>query len=149
MAARRVRRQRDLAKERQWRRIVRRWNSSGLSVREFCDWQKLPEGSFYAWRRELAKRDRESMSAATAGDAPAPAHSKQPASNRSPGPAFLPVRVVADGAPADSVNSSRPAGLEVHLPGGVRLSVPPECDRALLRDVIACCRGMEPGSQPC
>lgn len=149
MAAKRGRWQRDLAKERQWRRIVRRWSSSGLSVREFCDWQELPEGSFYAWRREIAKRDRESMSAATAGDAPATARSKQGASSRSPGPAFLSVRVVADGVPADSANSSRTGGLEVHLPGGVRLSVPPECDRALLRDVIACCRGMAPEAPPC
>lgn len=149
MAAKRGRGQRDLAKERQWRRIVRRWDSSGLSVREFCDWQRLSEPSFYAWRRELAKRDRESVSAATAGDAPIPARSKQPTSSRSPGPAFLPVRVVADGAPADCATSSRTGGLEVHLPGGVRLTVPPECDRELLRDVIACCRGMAPEAPPC
>ena len=149
MAARRGKWQRDLAKERQWRRILRRWRSSGLSVREFCDWQGLSEPSFYAWRRELAKRDRESLSAASAGHAPATARSKRQASSRSPGPAFLPVYVVADRAPVDTPPASGTERLEVHLPGGVRLSVPPECDRALLRDVIACCRGMAPQVRPC
>ena len=63
MAARRGKGQRDRAKERQWRRIMRHWRSSGLSVRDFCDWQALSEPNFYAWRRELAQRDREAAMA--------------------------------------------------------------------------------------
>ncbi len=51
-------RRRDPEKERFWRRAFKEWRRSGLSVREFCDWQSLAEASFYAWRRELAQRGR-------------------------------------------------------------------------------------------
>jgi hypothetical protein len=44
-------------KEQQWRRRLKEWRSSGLSVRFFCGRHRLSEPSFYAWRRELAKRD--------------------------------------------------------------------------------------------
>ena len=149
MAARRGRGQRDLAKERRWRRIVRRWRSSGLSIREFCDWQELSEPLFYAWRRELSKRDREAAAAASSNGAATVGRSKRNGSTRAPVPAFVPVRVVADESPVESAGPARAGGLELHLRGGVRLSVPPECDRALLRDVIACFRGMQPEDRPC
>ena len=150
MAARRGRWQRDLAKERHWRRIVGEWRRSGLNVREFCDWQALSEASFYAWRRELAKRDREAA-AATAQSTAAPGGrpAKQNGPTRIPAAAFLPVRVVADGAAEDATSSPRPDVIEVHLPGGVRLLVPPGCDRALLRDVLVCCAGTEPERSSC
>jgi hypothetical protein len=142
MAARRAKGQRDPAKERHWRRIVRRWRSSGLSVREFCDWQSLSEPCFYAWRRELAKRDRESAVAVPGSDVARGGRPvKQNGPSRTPAAAFLPVHVVADGAPAHAGSLSRSHDIEVHLPGGVRLWVPPGCDRGLLRDVIACCGG--------
>jgi hypothetical protein len=150
MAVRRGKGQRDQTKERRWRRIVRQWRSSGLSVREFCDWQGLSEPSFYAWRRELAKRDQEAAAAVpgvTAAGGSRPVKEKD--APRMPPPAFVPVRVVVDGAPLDSAAPSRTDRLEVHLPGGVRLSVHSGCDRELLQDVIACCAGMAPGSPPC
>ena len=56
MAGRRWRRDRE--KERTWRRRLRDWRRSRLSVREFCDWHALSEPSFYAWRRELAQGGR-------------------------------------------------------------------------------------------
>jgi hypothetical protein len=150
MATGRPRSWRDPAKERHWRRIVREWRISGLNVRDFCDWQGLSEPSFYAWRRELAKRDREAVAVvpgigATSGGRPV----KRNGASRTPAAAFLPVRVVADGAPENAANSSRPDRIEVHLPGGVRLLVPPGCDRALLRDVMACCAGTEPERPSC
>lgn len=49
--------ERSSSKERFWRRMVRQWRSSGLSVRAFCAEQGLSEPSFYAWRRTLAERD--------------------------------------------------------------------------------------------
>ena len=48
---------RDARKEQFWRRVVRRWHSSGLSVRNFCRQQNLSEPSFYAWRRLLQQRE--------------------------------------------------------------------------------------------
>lgn len=51
-----TRNQRDGAKERFWRRVVRPWQHSGLSVRAFCAQQGLAEPSFYHWRRTLGER---------------------------------------------------------------------------------------------
>ncbi|HEY4340274.1 MAG TPA: hypothetical protein VGM97_10050 [Steroidobacteraceae bacterium] len=113
---------RDPAKERFWRRTLQEWRRSGLSVREFCDWQSLSEASLYAWRRELAKRDGE----AVPRGAP-PARNRSTA--RSP---FVPVHVVADAA-SDSRASDL---LELHLPTGVRLRVPSGFDRQTLTDVL-------------
>jgi hypothetical protein len=142
MATRRGKGKRDLTKERYWRRIVREWRSSGLSVREFCDWQALSEPCFYAWRRELAKRDRESAAAAAAiGIVHDGRPVKQNGPSRTPAAAFLPVRVVPDAVAEGAAGLSRTHDIEVHLPGGVRLLVPRGCDRTLLRDVIACCNG--------
>jgi hypothetical protein len=121
---------RDPAKERRWRRMVRRWEKSGLSVREFCDWQALSEASFYAWRRELAVRDRE-----------APSGRESPLNGlASNGPQFLPVQVVAEAA----LDSGAGGCLEVQLPTGVRLRVPQGFDRQTVRDVLAAL-----GSAPC
>ena len=68
---------RDARKEQQWRQRIQEWRASGLSVRAFCARRGLAEPSFYAWRKELQRRD-----AAL--------------------PAFVPVRLVPDDdAPCD------------------------------------------------
>jgi hypothetical protein len=93
---------RDLGKERRWRRLEGRQRRSGLSVRAFCELHDVCEHSFYWWRRELADRD----AAAAAGRADA-----GPAA-----PLFLPVHVRPDDPlPAD--------GVEVLLANGRRLRV--------------------------
>lgn len=53
---------RDGDKESYWRRQVGLWQESGLSVRAFCKEHGVIETSFYAWRRELIVRARESGS---------------------------------------------------------------------------------------
>lgn len=65
---------RDEEKERQWRRRIDQWRSSGLSVRDFCARHGLSTASFYNWRRVLERRAAEH-------------------------PAFVPVQVVADATP--------------------------------------------------
>jgi hypothetical protein len=62
---------RDEEKERQWRRRIDQWRSSGLSVRDFCARHGLSTAGFYNWRRVLERRVAEQ-------------------------PAFIPVQVVAD-----------------------------------------------------
>ena len=47
-----------------WREQVERYESSGLSVRRFCEESSLSEASFYAWRRTLRLRAREAQAAA-------------------------------------------------------------------------------------
>jgi transposase-like protein len=66
---------RDQHKERQWRRWIRQWQASGLTVRDFCGRHGLAQHCFYAWRRELERRDSQTMS-------------------------FVPVRIVPDEQPA-------------------------------------------------
>jgi hypothetical protein len=67
--------QRDSAREQQWRELVKAWQASGQSVRDFCSLRQVREANFYAWRRELRLRDAE-VGAST--------------------PAFVPVTVKAD-----------------------------------------------------
>lgn len=68
---------RDARKEQQWRQWIEAWQRSGLTVRVFCGQRGLSEANFYAWRRELAKRD------ATL-------------------PTFMPVHILTDGADLDA-----------------------------------------------
>lgn len=49
----------DKSKERFWRRMLRQWQRSGMSVRAFCRTHELAEPSFYFWRSNLAERDRQ------------------------------------------------------------------------------------------
>jgi len=48
---------RDPAKEALWRKRLQRFESSGLSVREFCKREQVTESAFYAWRRTIGERD--------------------------------------------------------------------------------------------
>jgi hypothetical protein len=105
--------------------MLREWRRSGLSVRDFCDWQELSEPSFYAWRRELAQRDRES----TGRGARAVNGRARPTTTAG---RFLPVQVVADAGP----DSGADRYLEVQLPSDVRLRVPAGFDRQTLADVL-------------
>ena len=118
---------RDAAKERFWRRMMRRWARSGESIREFCDCESLSEASFYAWRRELRKRDH--LSAQASGDE---RQASLSAESPADAPRFLPVHVVTE-APLDHP----PAGsIEVVLTSGTRLRVPAGVDRQTLADLI-------------
>lgn len=57
LAASRARR--NGSKERQWRGWVEKQRRSGQAVRAFCREQGLNEASFYRWRREIERRDRD------------------------------------------------------------------------------------------
>ncbi len=50
---------RDSDKELYWRKTIADWKKSGLSIRAFCQKHDIVETSFYAWRREITIRDRE------------------------------------------------------------------------------------------
>jgi hypothetical protein len=52
--------ERDAAKERFWRRVMEGFDPARTTVRAWCAEQGVSEPSFYAWRRELAARDRAS-----------------------------------------------------------------------------------------
>ena len=91
--------QRSAGKEQFWRRIVEGHADSQESVREWCDRHGVSEPSFYAWRRELAKRD--------AGR------------NR---PALLPVTITSSAAQAP-LEICWPDGVVVRVPAGCSLQL--------------------------
>ena len=143
------RRRRDGAKEAQWREVLAKFVSSGLSVRAFCAHQRVSEPSFYAWRRDLALRDREQLASGTRSPPPWES-TKSPraplaARRRSviaPMP-FLPVKLTAE------PTASSAAGIEVTFPTGVLLRVPSSCDAAALHAVLTALHSSLPEPASC
>ena len=106
-------RRRDGAKEAFWRGQIVKQARSGLGVRAFCQQQGLAENLFYAWRRELAVRDRE-----------------QPAT---PDAAFTEVLVTP---PAELRSPAPAATLEIILASPRRIAIEPGFDPATLTAVL-------------
>ena len=125
--AKRGGKRRDPAREKLWRRRIRDQQRSGLAVREFCLREGLKDWTFRWWRQELARRDQEPSTA--------------PQGERIDAlPTFLPVRVVD----LEAV-SHRPApSIEIVLPTGPTVRVPPGFDPRTLGDVLAVL-----GGRPC
>ena len=98
---------RDERKEQLWRQRLRDWQSSGLSIGVFCARRGLSQASFYAWRRELQRRDAER-------------------------PLFVPIRLRTDDPPIPG-----PQALEVLLGSGRRIRVAPGFDATTLRQLLA------------
>ncbi|WP_131282648.1 IS66 family insertion sequence element accessory protein TnpA [Blastopirellula marina] len=109
---------RDVAKERRWRELFSGHAKSGLSVRAFCLQRGVSEASFYAWKRELARRDDEAGGAS---------------------PRFVEVMVGDGAASAEKLSMSAP--LQIHL-AGVRIEVPAGFDAETLKAAIAVLRAV-------
>ena len=127
---------RDLEKERTWRAVLDRQRQSGLSVRAFCERERISEASYDVWRRELQRRDYESPSGrqpirefpvrpASRSASVAATSTKRPVDS----PAFVPVVIEPGGTPVARV-------LEVACVDGSRVSVWPGCDAELLRSAL-------------
>jgi hypothetical protein len=110
---------RDRRKERFWRHAVRQWRKSGLSIRDFCREEGLPEPNFYAWRSTLAKRDAEKVT-------------------------FVPVQVVAEPTTPPPAGNDETAALELILVSGRRLRVGPGFDAATLQRLLPLVEGSRP-----
>lgn len=125
---------RDFEKEQAWRAVMKRQGQSGLSIRAFCRRESISEPSFYAWRRELLQRDRESVGVRVSDGASRLRSEKTPSamSHRamSVTAAFLPVTITSGGDPIGRV-------LEVVCLGGSRLSAWPGCDATLLQAALS------------
>ena len=92
---------RDREKERQWRKRLSDHGASGLSVRAFCRREGVTEPQFYAWRRELAKRDLEMGKTGLLRQGRPSVAAAQVGERKSVGaarPAFAELRVQQDGA---------------------------------------------------
>jgi hypothetical protein len=117
---------RDPVKERFWRRTITDQARSGLSVRAFCEREGLEPWNFHWWRQTLARRDREVPSARTGASTNS--------TNTLPAPlAFLPVRVVQDGA--DTIAATTP--IEIVLPAGPTVRVARGFDPVALHAVLS------------
>ena len=109
---------RDTRRETQWRKLVRRQDRSGLTVRGYCRENNLPESAFYYWRRELLRRD-------GARGETEQKQSKRPSASA----AFVPVRVAEEAWP-------EAARIEIVLSGGQRIHLTAPVDRQALADVL-------------
>jgi hypothetical protein len=98
-----------------WRDRVRRQETSGLSIVEFCDRECITRSKFYAWKRRfriIGPPDQRSTS-------PAPS-------------TFLPVTVrILERGPEE------PLPIEADLPNGIRLRIPTANARLACRLVRA------------
>ena len=102
-------RKRSESKERYWRGQVAGWEASGLSIRAYCQQQRLNEPCFYAWRRELVRRDGVART-----PPPIQQHSASIRSKVASSVSWMPI-TVTEGARSD---------IEVQLPSGVQLRIP-------------------------
>jgi hypothetical protein len=100
-----------------WVERLARFSLSGLRPAQFCAQEGVSLPSFYAWKRRLA----------TATLDPAAAAPR----DRDAGPRLLPVRLPAP-APA----------LELVLPGGAVLRIPPGADLAWVRSLVEALGGV-------
>jgi hypothetical protein len=116
---------RDCGKERFWRRTLRQWRRSGLSVRAFCAEHGLAEPSFYAWRRIVAQRDQESARVRAKPERGSLCRAV-PASDDAP--VFVPLRVI---------DVSAQVALEVVLERGRVVRILRGFDAATLRQLLA------------
>jgi hypothetical protein len=102
---------RDPKRESFWREALGRHATSGMSVRAFCQREKLTESTFFAWRRTIADRD---------------AELKRP--KRLKQPAFLPV--VIDEEPG------RDGAIMIELAGGRVLRLPESIATERLAELV-------------
>ena len=87
--------QRDAAKEAYWRKVLKQFSASGLSVREYCKRQQLTESAFYAWRRTIGERD----------------------DSRTSGPAFVPAVVTKEAVQEPSIAIELASGCVLRFSG--------------------------------
>lgn len=94
-----------------WQMAIETWQSSGLSVRQFCQQEGLSAPSFYAWRKKLAKAD-------------APQADKNDVGPPEP---FIQV----------SLPTAAHSDLQLVFVSGHRLKIPVGIDRQTLNDVLS------------
>jgi hypothetical protein len=131
----------DPQKDQHWRDVLTRFHSSGLSIREFCRQERLPEPRFYAWRRTIAERDGTWVARRPSPARHKPAVSpKRPSRPRPQRPAFVPL-VIHPGALAQSA-----IGLAIELRGGRMLRLPDSMPPQRLAELIRALEASEAAS---
>jgi len=106
------------SKQQRWLDLMRRWHTSQLTVRDFCDRYGVSEANFYLWRRVLRERG-------LLSDQPTPRQRAQPSPAR---PAF--VKLMVDAQPV------APTAVEVVLGDRRLLRVRPGFDPDTLLQLV-------------
>lgn len=117
---------RNLEKERFWRQVVKGQAGSGLSIRQYCADRGVSQPSFFAWRRELTRRD-----SATSKQGKSSLKRAKPKSKRQPPvpQRFAQLQI----APVELTGG---ACIEIVLPAGTRVRVPRGACPATLQNVL-------------
>jgi len=142
-----VRSKRSAEKEAFWRRVLEEYRRSGASVRGFCRRKELSESSFYAWRKEIMKRDEaHGADASPVADEARVANEARVATSRRQ--RLIPVNVVAASGDCTPRGERAAALLEVVTPSGFTLrfhsDMAPQQLEALLRVIAGCQNGAAP-----
>lgn len=132
---------RDPAKERLWRRLFQLWHRSNQTIRDFCGQHHVSEASFFAWRRTIAERDRQTARSRRTKTQHKPSSPTSSARRRQghakAEPAFVPLHVVHPGSNA---------AFEVVLKNGRVIRTPAHFDAATLRQLLSI---LEEEGRPC
>ncbi len=117
-----------------WEELMRGWQQSGQSVRQYCRAAGLRESAFYFWRGELARRNRQPPAGSSSRPQVRPATPEVPrpvqaSRRRDPAPAFVPVHLMGRCAEAAY-------GVEIVLGQGRTVRVGAGFDRQTLADVL-------------
>jgi hypothetical protein len=126
---------RDPKRERFWRAALQRHGRSGLTAKAFCQQEQLSEAAYYFWRRELARRDRESPPLRRRPCKRVAQMALSTAAKRRTAmatPLFREFSILGGGGSPPATDRC----LEIILPDGCRLRLPAEVDRKLLADVL-------------
>jgi hypothetical protein len=131
-------RPRSEVKEQFWRQHLEAWRTSQQTVRAYCESTALSVPSFYAWRRELARRD---------GTAPEPRGRRGQTRTTAP-------RVSGGESPSSWVQLQAPswsvsaAPIEIELAGGTVVRLRGDVNRRALTDVLAALTSAGSASSP-
>jgi hypothetical protein len=126
--AKRGGKRRDPAREKFWRRTIRRQQRSGLTVRDFCLQEGLKDWTLRWWRQELSRRDRQTS---------AESRGEQEGEPTEPAPGFLSVRVTD----LEASSSRQAPPIEIVLATGPIVRVQPGFDPSTLGQVLAVLEG--------
>ena len=107
--------------QRRWRDLVERQAASGLSVRQFCEQERISLPSFYAWRGRLRQRTGIAMRSSATG------RGRQEPRTRGE---FIPLKLL-----------EAPAAWEVVHPDGYRVRVSGQVNATALQCIVGVLEG--------